>query len=85
MKREYVLRNVIGKHYLVCLNQKGSEYVPPLEINDVGVEIYQAYQQGKSEEKIAEVISSTYGITISQALADCKQFIQQMENLWISY
>ena len=77
-KRNYVLRHVIGKYFLICNNQRGKEYIPPIELNEVGACIWKRYQMGESSQQISQYMAEEYGISIEEANTDVTEFLERL-------
>ena len=72
---DYELHKVAGTFLLGDMKQSGENYIKPIEINEVGADIFSKAKEGKSEEEIAEFLKEEYGIDFEEALSDVKDFI----------
>ena len=73
--KDFELHKVAGTFLLVDMKQSGENYIKPIEINEVGADIFSKAKEGKNEEEIAEFLKEEYGITFDEALNDVKDFI----------
>lgn len=75
---KYRLRKVAGMYWLINVEQPGVPYEKPIALNETGAMIYGMLEDGAGAEKIAEAMSVSYGISVSEARADLEQFMGQL-------
>lgn len=76
-KIKYVVRHFADCYWIVAVNQKGAEYIPPVLLNESGAFLWQCYRSGESMEEAAQKLAEKYGIDLRQARNDTKNFWQQ--------
>jgi len=77
MKISEYVRTTITQDGAVLMDIKGGHM---LTLNLTGSMIWQQLADGRSPEEIADTISPQFGIPHEQALADVKEFLEQLES-----
>lgn len=75
----YQLRKAAGLFWLVDMEQSGAERQEQIVLNESGAYIWRQYERLQSETAVAEVLSSEFGISAQEGLADIRQFFQQLK------
>lgn len=76
---DLVLRKAAGEFWLIDTSQKTIEYRKPLQINEVGAQIYTLYAKGKSSDDIVNSLSSEYKVEKSVLERDVKAFLDKLK------
>lgn len=79
MFARYQMRKAAGGYWLLDMGQTGLVYKNPISLNETGAAIWELLEDGKSPEQIAESFAEEYGIAKEEALADVRQFMEQLE------
>lgn len=79
MDAEYQMRKAAGGYWLLDMGQTGLAYKNPVPLNETGAEIWELTEAGKTPEQIAEKFAKDYGIAKEEALADVRQFFEQLK------
>ena len=77
MKISEHVRTTITQDGAVLMNIKGGHMIT---LNLTGSIIWQQLADGRSSEQIADALSPQFGIPREQALADVKEFLEQLES-----
>lgn len=73
-----VLRKVAGEYWLIDISQKTIKYKKPLQINEVGAQIYTLYAKGKSCDDIVDLLSNDYKVEKLALENDVKAFLNKI-------
>lgn len=79
-----MLRKAAGSYWLLDMEQDGKRYKEPIELNESGARIWELAYEGKSEPIIAKYITEQYGIELTEAEEDVRQFLAGLEAAGIS-
>ena len=60
LKDRYQLRHVAGRFYLLDMTQTGKVYKRPMEMNDIGAEIWQMILEGDTTEQMVQKLLREY-------------------------
>jgi hypothetical protein len=77
MKVSEHVRTTITQDGAVLMNIKAGHMIT---LNLTGSMIWQQLADGRSAEQIADTLSPQFGISREQALADVKEFLEQLES-----
>lgn len=75
----YQLRKAAGLYWLLDMEQTGAGRRDPVVLNESGAYIWKRYGELQSEAAVAEELNREYGIPVSEALADVRQFLGQLQ------
>ena len=78
-KERYQLRRAAGKFWLLDMEQEMGKYRAPIAMNETGAMILQGFWETGKEEDAAKALSETYEIDLEEALADVREFLQQLQ------
>lgn len=81
---EYQLRRAAGKYWLLYMEQKGIPYERPLQLNDVGAEMWNLLKDGTTTEQMIEYLAKNYDVEKAEIRADVTAFLHQLEEYGIS-
>ena len=70
----YQLRYAGGRYYLLDMGQLGVPYKRPMELNDIGAQIWQMLAEGYTGDVIAERLASEYNAKVEDVRKDVLQF-----------
>lgn len=84
-KKQYQLRYAAGLYWLLDMEQTGGTYKKPVIMNECGAYIWQNYIESVSEQEIAGMLHTRYGISSEEALKDVREFIKQLQKQGISF
>ena len=59
-KDRYQLRHAAGRFYLLDMTQTGKVYKRPMEMNDIGAEIWQMILEGDTTEQMVQKLLREY-------------------------
>lgn len=77
MNTRYQLRYAAGVYWLLDMEQRGKEFVPPVMLNSAGADIWRVWLQGEQEDSVIAMLCKKYGLSEEQARTDYKQFRDQ--------
>ena len=72
--KQYQLRHVAGRYYLLDMEQSGMPYKRPMEMNAIGAEIWNLIQEGYTAEEIAQKLAEEYEANVTDIREDVLQF-----------
>ncbi len=70
----YQLRQAGGRYYLLDMGQSGVPYKRPMELNDIGAQIWQMMADGCTCEEVAEKLAQEYNAELKDIREDVLQF-----------
>lgn len=86
MDTKYQLRKAAGCYWLLDMAQSGLDYKRPVPLNESGARIWQLMaDEGKEPGQAAKVMAQEYGIAVTDALSDIRQFMEQLKKQGIMY
>ena len=74
LKERYQLRHVAGRFYLLDMMQTGKLYKRPMEMNEIGAEIWQMLTEGYTTEQVVQRLSGEYDADESEIRQDVLVF-----------
>lgn len=74
----YQLRHAAGKYWLLDMQQPDRGYNAPVAVNDSGAMILEIYLKTGDMEAAAQKLREEYEIEKDEALADVKDFLEQL-------
>ncbi len=75
---EYQLRQAAGKYWLLHMEQKGVPYERPLQLNQMGAELWKLLQEGKTTEQVIKDFVIRYDVPEEEIRDDVMQFRHQL-------
>lgn len=81
MLERFLLRKVAGSFYLIDMLQEGVPYHKPVLLNQSAAEIWEQWEQKKSDDEIADFLASSYSIERKAAKEDIEGFRRMIKNL----
>ena len=79
MNTKFQLRYAAGIYWLLDMEQEIGNYKQPLSMNEVGAEIFELMQEGKSNQQIAEILGDRYSSKPEDVLGDIVGFELQLK------
>ena len=79
MNNRFQLRHAAGIYWLLDMEQEIGNYKQPLSMNEVGAEIFELMQEGKSNQQIAEILGDRYSSKPEDVLGDIVGFELQLK------
>lgn len=74
-----VYRLIAGEHLLVDMHAKSD--VPFYALTASGALLWQALEEGRTEDELASVLRARYDVPMDRVLADVREFLEQLEAL----
>lgn len=74
----YQLRYAAGQYWLLDMEQKGSPYKHPMNLNHIGAEIWERMVSGKQMEQIAQELADEYKVGVEEVRKDIADFKNQL-------
>ncbi len=78
-KKGFVLREVGGQTVVIATGEASENFHGMVKLNPVGKEIWKGVSVGLSEEEVAGRLTQIYKVDMDTAMADTKDFINQMK------
>lgn len=75
---QYQLRYAAGRYYLLDMAQEGVPYKRPMELNQIGAEIWQLMVEGYSVEQVVQKIAEEYEAEETDIRGDVLQFQESL-------
>lgn len=79
LKKRYQIRKAAGLYWLLDMEQSGIGRQEQIVLNESGAYIWKLYDRLRSEAAVAEELSGEFDIPVEEALADVRQFLQQLK------
>ena len=80
IKAGYTLRRVAETYFLLDITQSGRPYKKPLQLNEVGADIWTFLQEGCSEDEVVKKLQEEYGVDAEMLRSDVEEFLQTLSN-----
>ena len=74
LKERYQLRHAAGRFYLLDMMQTGKLYKRPMEMNEIGAEIWQMLTEGYTTEQMVQRLTGEYDADESEIRQDVLAF-----------
>ena len=81
LKEEFVLRQVADTWVVLPLGATSIEFNGMLTLNESGVLLWQALEQGADREAMADALTREYVVDRAKALADVDRFLKKLEDI----
>ena len=75
LKKDYVLRQAAGAWIVLPLGEEAVNFAGMLKLNDSGVLLWRALEQGDDKNALIEALTKEYDVSTEQAEADVEEFI----------
>lgn len=79
LSKDYIRRTVCGETLIMPVGEKTKEYNGIFTLTDTGAFIIDALENGADTETAAEKLAAEFEIPEETALADTKDFIEQLK------
>ena len=83
VNEHYVLKEVAGEFMLVYQDASNVDFSKVITLNEVGVLIFKAVDEGKNEEDIVAAILKEYEIDEETVRKDVTAFVEKLKELEI--
>lgn len=84
LKKGFVLREVCGDYMVVPVGAASIDFKSVIRLNETGAFVWRLIEEGKSENEIAEEITTTYNIDKDTARDDVQRFMWCIQKAGIS-
>ena len=81
IKEGYVLRQVADNWVVLPVGQNSVDFNGMLSLNESGVLLWKALEQGGDRETLADALLSEYEVDREQALSDVDEFIAALQRV----
>lgn len=81
LKKEFILRNIVGETVLVPINKSESNFDGLITINEVGKFIWENIESAKDEEDLLSKILDEYDVEEEIARKDLNDFLQKLKDV----
>lgn len=78
LKREFILRDIIGETILVPINESTTEFNGLITMNEMGKFIWENYESSKDEEDLLSKILDEYEVEKEVAKSDLDEFLGKL-------
>ena len=75
LKKDYVLRQAAGAWVVLPLREEAVNFSGMIKLNDSGVMLWRALEQGCDKNALVEVLTKEYNVSSRQAEADVDEFL----------
>ena len=79
--KDFILRSIAGESILVPVGAAAAKFNGLITMNGIGNFIFQALGEDQTEDSLVERIVAEYDVSRETALADLKEFLQQMREI----
>ena len=80
IKKEFILREIVGDIVLVPINKSTSKFDGLITINQVGKFIWENIESSKDEDDLLQKILDEYEVEKEVAKADLDEFLQTLKD-----
>lgn len=77
IKEGFVLREVAGQNIVIATGEASKDFNGMIKLNETGRVIWDSLAAGKSNQEIADDLTSSYNVAPEKALADVEKFVDQ--------
>ncbi len=81
IKNGFVLREVAGTPVVLPVGQAAVDLSGMLSLNNSGVLLWKALEEGSDREALADVLLTAYEVERAEALADVDEFIEKLTKI----
>lgn len=78
--KDFVLRQIAESWVVLPLAEKTVNFNGMLTLNESGVMLWRALEQGADREALVSVLTAEYTVSEDQAAADVDEFVQKLRN-----
>jgi len=78
IKKNFVLRNIADTWTVIPLAEETVNFSGLMTLNETGMMIWQALEQGSSKEALVELLVSEYEVSHEQAGNDVQDFLDKL-------
>ena len=75
LNKNFALRNIANTWVVLPLAEKTVDFNGMLKLNDSGVLLWRALEQGADRDALADVLTNEYEVSRETALADVDEFL----------
>ena len=79
LKKDYVLRQAAGAWVVLPLGEEAVNFSGMLKLNDSGVILWKALEQGGDKSVLVDALTKEYDVTVAQAEADVDEFLSTLK------
>ena len=81
IKKEYILREIVGDIVLVPINKSTSKFDGLITMNEIGKFIWENIESAKDEEELLQRILDEYEVERDVAKADLDEFLGKLKEI----
>ena len=81
VSKNFILREIAGEYMLVPVGTAAAGFNGLITMNEIGSFIFKALREEQTEAALVEQILAEYDIDRETALADLREFLQQLREL----
>jgi hypothetical protein len=78
LKKDYVLRQAAGVWVVLPLGEEAVNFSGMLKLNDSGVMLWRALEQGGDKNALVETLTKEYNVSLQQAQTDVDEFLSAL-------
>lgn len=78
-RSQYIVKEAAGVFWLIDTAQSGVPYHEPLQINEVGADIFSMWKNNKSKEEIIDNMCVEYDAPRDMIAQDVEEFLANLE------
>lgn len=80
VNKEFILRQVADTWVVLPLGKASVEFNGMLTLNEAGVLLWKALEQGADRESLADILTREYVVQRDQALLDVDDFLEKLNS-----
>ena len=81
VSNEFILREIAGEYMLVPVGSAAASFNGLITMNEVGCFIFNALRTEQTEDALVEQITAEYDVPARTALADLREFLDQLRQV----
>ncbi len=79
MEKQYIVKEAAGIFWLIDVSQEGVPYHEPLQINEIGADIFHMLQKHMKTNEIIDKLCEEYDALREVIAQDVQEFIDKLE------
>lgn len=83
MKAGFVMREVAGQYVVIAIGEASKTFHGMIKLNSTGKDIWEAVQDGLTEEQIVARLQDKYQVELEQVEQDVREFLDSMRKVGI--
>ena len=79
IKKDFILRQVADTHVVLPIGSATVNFNGMITLNESGVMLWRKLEEGATREKLAELLTAEYSVSLEEALEDVDEFVATLD------